>query len=243
MLTLVLKVVFAIVVLAVGMTDLWAEGRTPRILFMGDSLFAVHSVSGRSVADATEDFLGEPIRDNSVLGARILYNLPLTGAMGLKIAKQYRKGDWDWIVLNGGGNDLWLGCGCNRCERRMDRMISADANRGKIPSLVARLRGTGARLVYVGYLRSPDMNSPIEGCKDEGDELERRLAIMAERDPGLDFLSLAELVPPGDRSYFGVDMIHPSVKTSRLIGRMIADLIRAKGAAEGAAGTVAAGGS
>lgn len=225
MLTLVLKVIFAILVLAVGMTDLWAQEREPRILFMGDSLLAIHSITGRSVADATEDALGEPIRDNSVLGARILYGLPLSGAMGLNIAKQYRKGNWEWIVVNGGGNDLWLGCGCNRCERRMERMISARADRGKIPAMVNRLRKTGAQVLYLGYLRSPGMNSPIEGCKDEGDELERRLAMLAARDPGMMFLSLADLVPPGDRSWFGVDMIHPSVKASRAIGQMVAQTI------------------
>ncbi len=225
MLTLVLKVIFAILVLAVGMTDLWAQERDPRILFMGDSLLAIHSITGRSVADATEDALGEPVRDNSVLGARILYGLPLSGAMGLNIAKQYRKGNWEWIVVNGGGNDLWLGCGCNRCERRMERMISARADGGKIPAMVNRLRKTGAQVLYLGYLRSPGMNSPIEGCKDEGDELERRLAMLAARDPGMMFLSLADLVPPGDRSWFGVDMIHPSVKASRAIGQMVAQTI------------------
>ncbi len=232
MLTLVLKVIFAILVLAVGMTDLWAQEREPRILFMGDSLLAIHSITGRSVADATEDALGEPVRDNSVLGARILYGLPLSGAMGLNIAKQYRKGNWEWIVVNGGGNDLWLGCGCNRCERRMERMISARADRGKIPAMVNRLRKTGAQVLYLGYLRSPGMNSPIEGCKDEGDELERRLAMLAARDPGMMFLSLADLVPPGDRSWFGVDMIHPSVKASRAIGQMVAQTIMQAEAAE-----------
>ena len=49
---------------------------------------------------------------------------------------------------------------------------------------------------------------------------------MAARDPGVQFLSLADLVPYGDRSYHGIDMIHPSRKASRIIGRMVADLIR-----------------
>ncbi len=227
MLQLAIKVFFSILSLVAGTTDLWAQEREARILFMGDSLFAIHSLAGRGVAAATEDFLGQPVRDNSVLGARIIYNLPLTGAMGLNIAKQYRQGDWDWIVLNGGGNDLWLGCGCNRCQRRMEKMISADGSRGRIPELVARLRQSGARVLYVGYLRSPGMNSPIEGCRDEGDELERRIAALAARDPGVSFLSLADLVPPGDRSYFGIDMIHPSVKASRIIGRLVAQKIGA----------------
>ena len=204
-------------------------GGAPRILFMGDSLLAVHSATGRSVSDAAAAALGEPVADHSVLGARILYGLPLTGAMGLRIGAQFRGGPWDWVVMNGGGNDLWLGCGCNRCDRRLDKLISADGTGGRIPELVRRIRATGARVIYLGYLRSPGMGSPIENCKDEGDALEARIAAMAARDPGVQFLSLAELVPYGDRSYHAIDMIHPSVKASRIIGRMVADLIRASG--------------
>ena len=33
------------------------------------------------------------------------------------------------------------------------------------------------------------------------------------------------LVPEGDRSYFAIDMIHPSRKASAEIGKMIAELI------------------
>ncbi len=201
-------------------------GGEPRILFMGDSLLAIHSITGKSVSDAAAAALKEPVADHSVLGAKIIYNLPLTGAMGLRIAAQFRGGPWEWVVMNGGGNDLWLGCGCNRCERRLDRMISLDGSRGRIPDLVRRIRATGARVIYLGYLRSPGLGSPIESCRDEGDALEARIAAMAARDPGVQFLSLADLVPYGDRSYHGIDMIHPSRKASRIIGRMVADLIR-----------------
>ena len=45
-------------------------------------------------------------------------------------------------------------------------MLTADAKQGDIVSLVARIRQTGACVVYLGYLRIPDMDSPIESCKD-----------------------------------------------------------------------------
>ena len=210
-----------------------SRAEQPRILFMGDSLLAIHRLSGKAVSNATSAALRAPVVDKSVIGAQIIYNLPLTGAMGLRISAQYREGPWEWIVMNGGGNDMWLGCGCNRCERRMGKLISENGTSGKIPKLVGRLRATGARVIYVGYLRSPGMGSPIENCKDEGDALEARIAAMAARDPGVFFLSLADLVPYGDRSYHGVDMIHPSMKASRIIGRMIAELIRANEAERG----------
>lgn len=203
---------------------------------MGDSLMAWHGVTGRSIPHAISRELEEPVVNRSIGGARILYALPVSGAIGMKISKQYRPGNWDWIVLNGGGNDLWLGCGCGRCERKMNRMISPDGTTGAIPELVARLRATGAQIVYVGYLRSPGVGSVIDGCRDEGDELEQRISMLAQQTEGMHFLSLVDLVPHGDRSYHGLDMIHPSLKASKEIGRLIAEII-AKNEGRGTNGT------
>lgn len=202
------------------------SAQTPRILAMGDSLMAWHSVGGASISHAVARELGEPVANHSVGGARVLYNLPVSGAMGMKIAKQYREGDWDWVVLNGGGNDLWFGCGCGSCDAKMDKMISEDGRRGAIPYMVNTLRQTGAQVAYVGYLRSPGVWSPIEGCRDDGDRLEARIAKLARLMPEMHFVSLADLVPHGDRSYHGADMIHPSVKASREIGLRVAKVIR-----------------
>jgi hypothetical protein len=114
----------------------------------------------------------------SVAGARFLYRLPISGALGLNITKQFRQGDWDWAVLNGGGNDLWLGCGCMRCAGKLDRLISRDGRRGAIPGFVSRLRQSGAQVIYVGYLRTPGITSPVEHCTDEGAEMDRRAALL-----------------------------------------------------------------
>lgn len=198
----------------------------PRILAMGDSMMAAHKVSGRAVSNYVARSLNEPIQDHSMLGASMSYALPITGAMGLNIAKQFRGGAWDWVVVNGGGNDLWLGCGCHGCDNKMEKLISVDGKVGKIPSLVSRLRGTGAQVLWVGYLRSPGVGSPIESCKDEGDELETRLTQMAKTTHGVHFVSIADLVPHGDRSFHGLDMIHPSLKGSAEIGKRVTNYIR-----------------
>ncbi len=201
------------------------RGISPRILTMGDSLLAANTLSGRSVSNTIEDTLGEQVVDRSVPGASILYSLPISGAMGLNIGKQYSPGNWDWIVLNGGGNDLVFGCGCSRCAGRMEWMISGDGQLGEIPNLVTKLRQTGARIIYVGYLRSPGVGSMIDTCRDEGGNFEARIDRMATGMDGVYFLSLADLVPNGDRSFHGVDMIHPSIKASTRIGQMVARII------------------
>lgn len=203
-----------------------AEG-APRILVMGDSMLASHRISGRAVSHALGRQLGVRVTDQSMMGARIIYRLPITGALGLNIGQQYRKGDWDWIVVNGGGNDLWLGCGCTRCQRRMNQLITARGTKGEIPKLLSRLRKTGAQVIYVGYLRSPGVGSPIEHCREEGDALEARISGLTARMEGVHFVSLADLVPEGDRSYHAADMIHPSLKASRAIGARIAQVIKA----------------
>jgi hypothetical protein len=200
----------------------------PRILMMGDSLFAMHKLAGGSVGARLRAALDVPVVDNSIAVARYFYRLPITGAMGLDIARQYRRGGWDWVVLNGGGNDLWFGCGCSRCERRIDRMISADGWRGVIPGLVSRARQDGAQVLLVGYMRTPGKGSPIEHCADEGAAIEARMARLAGLDAGVHFLSLAGMVPRGDLSYHAMDRIHPSFKGSREIAQRIARLIAAE---------------
>ncbi len=197
-----------------------------RILTMGDSLLSWNRATGHSVSDAVEALLQEPVVDRSVPGAHVIYKLPISGSLGMKIANQYRPGPWDWIILNGGGNDLWLGCGCSRCGNRMMRMISDSGRFGSIPDQVRKLRATGARVIYVGYLRSPGVGSLIEHCRDEGEEFEARLARLAALDPGVFFVPVGDMVPHGDRSYHGVDMIHPSTKGSAAIARRIVEVIR-----------------
>ena len=203
-----------------------SKNADPRILTMGDSLLASHGVSNNAISDAIEAELGEPVIDRSVMGARMLYKLPISGSMGLNISKQYRPGKWDWVVLNGGGNDLWLGCGCILCNGKLRKLVSEDGRAGHIPKLIQNLRRSGAKVIYVGYLRSPGVGSPIEHCRDEGNELEARIAAHADLDSGVHFLSLADLVPPGDRTFHSVDMIHPSKKASSIIGGRIAQIIK-----------------
>lgn len=197
----------------------------PRILAMGDSMIAWHAFTKQSISDSIEKSLNEPVHNTAISGARILYNLPVTGAMGMRIENQYRKGDWDWVVLNGGGNDLWFGCGCGECVGKINKMISEDGKRGVIPMMVQKYRHQGAQVAWVGYMRSPGTWSPVENCRMTGNELEKRISKLAAIDPGVHYVSLADMVPDGDRSFHTFDMIHPSIKGSREIGKRVAAVI------------------
>ncbi len=186
----------------------------PRIQLLGDSMMATHRLIGRSIPD--------------VLGRTLdveIANQAASGAMIRGISRQYESGEYDWVVLNGGGNDMWLGCGCRECEERMDMVIGEDGMSGRLPQLVARILKDGAQVLYVGYLRSPGFSSPIENCRDEGDEMERRVALMASKLRDTYHLSNADLVPSGDRSFHAFDRIHPSIKGSRAIAQRIANFL------------------
>jgi len=203
-----------------------AQADSPRILVMGDSLMAMNRLLGGSVAQALGDTLGVKVQDQSVPGARFFFPVPILNAAGLKISAQLTEGPWDYVVLNGYGNDLMFGCGCGTCTRMMNRLISPDGTVGAIPDLVTNLRASGAKVIYTGYMRTPGVLSPVESCGPLGDEMDRRLTLMADRDPGISFVLLSDLVTQdGDRSYHGIDMVHPSVKGSRAIAARIAALI------------------
>lgn len=227
----VLKGLFLCLLLVAACGESLPEAGGARILALGDSLLAANRGAGASVADGLEKLLGQPVVDRSVPGARFLYGLPISGAAGLHIPSQLRPGPWNIVVLNGGGNDLLFGCGCGQCSGVLDRLISRDGRAGAIPAFVKALRDTGARVVYLGYLRNPGVKTPIKACGPAGNELDRRLAALDRLDPGMAFVPLSDLVPHGDTSLHQPDLIHPSAKGSALIAARLAAAIKALPAA------------
>lgn len=225
-----IRTLFALLALTLvlGCGDPVSQRTEARILVLGDSMMAANRVQQAAVADVIEAELGQEVIDRSVFGARYFHILPLSGAAGLRLTAQYRARPWDWVVLNGGGNDLLFGCGCHFCARTLDRLVSKDGRGGAIPSHVAKIRKSGARVIYVGYLRNPGTATPIRGCGPAGNELDRRLTLMAGFDAGVTFLPMADLVPHGDSSFHQIDRIHPSVKGSAGIGGRIARHIRSR---------------
>lgn len=198
-----------------------------KVIAVGDSLMAWNATSGSSIPDIVERNIGSPVVDRTVSAAWLQTGYDADGNPETGVQAQFVFGDWDWAVVNGGGNDLMLGCGCVRCDGVLDNMISADGQSGQIPRFVRKIRERGTRVIYVGYLRSPNLFTPIEHCRAEGDEFDARLTKLAEQDAGITFLSSHDVAQPGDPSYFSFDLIHPSRKSSRIIGERIAEIISA----------------
>lgn len=201
------------------------EGNSVRILAIGDSFMAWQSGEGEAIPDYLERELGEEVINRSITGSYMTRTLPVGAKLGLVIPHQYRTSGWEWVILSGGGNDLRFGCGCRRCEKKLDTLISTDGTAAAIPDLVQQIRADGAQVIYVGYLPSPGVISPVDVCENEAAEVEKRLTRMAAADPGVYFLSNANLVPYGDRSFHADDMIHPSEKARMNITSRLASII------------------
>lgn len=197
-----------------------------KVIAVGDSLMAWNSMSGSAIPDVVEQRIGAPVLDRSASAAWMQTKFTDDGKPTSGVQAQFIKGQWDWAIVNGGGNDLMLGCGCSRCGPVLDKMISVDGQSGQVPSFLREIRKTGTKVIYVGYLRSPELITPIEHCKSEGDEFEERIAKLAEHDDGIIYVSAQDVAKPGDASYFSFDLIHPSRKSSRIIGERVAEVIK-----------------
>lgn len=220
----VARIILSTLALVLLLAGFGAASHRSHVLVVGDSLLASNRSAGGSVAQVLASKYGAEVRDLSTPGAGYFFGLPLLSGTELRLPAQVRNAHWDYVVMSGGGNDLLFGCGCGACEAVMERLVSKDGRRGVIPTLVAQFRAQGTRVIYLGYLRTPGLTSPVESCGPLGDEMDERLTRMAARDKGVSFIALDDLVVrEGDRSYHAIDLVHPSVKGSAAIAERVVD--------------------
>ncbi|MDA8586941.1 SGNH/GDSL hydrolase family protein [Rhodobacteraceae bacterium] len=188
--------------------------RDARILAIGDSILAWNRGVGASVPDAIEARLGEAVVDASVAGAKMRES-GLRASIGFSIPDQYRSGDWDAVVLNGGGNDLNGTCGCDGCDAVLNRLVRED-----YPALLARLGDT--QVFILGYYGAAgDRFGNFDTCEDELLTLERRLTRLAATRPNVTLVAIRDAIT-GKPALYDDDRIHPSPAGSAVIGDLVA---------------------
>lgn len=197
-----------------------------RMLAIGDSVVWWNAEQGASIPDAMAADLAEPVVHLAVPGAAISHADADMAAEGLDIRAQYRDRDWDWVVVEGGANDLGDEGGARGCATVLDELVSADGRRGEIPELVGRIRSDGARVVALGYYELPAGSEQDGFCGDSLSALSARIETMAALDPDVLFVAMADVVSPADPAAYDRDLVHPSARSSQMIGRRIADAIR-----------------
>lgn len=189
-----------------------------RVVVAGDSVMAWNRASGASVADQLQTRLGEPVGDVSLPLARV------AGGRGtFNIPAQLQGVNAQWVVLNGGANDLSASCDCADCGPVVDRLISDDGTRGAIPSLVTGLRARGTRVIWADYYTSPRYAGTA--CERPYEVLEDRLGRMAQADDGVTLVDMDDVFTPEDLSLFAGDRTHPSEKGSARIAELVASAL------------------
>lgn len=192
-------------------TEVVTRQNSPEVHVLGDSMLSWNGMKGNSVPSLLRKRHGLEVKSEVLPG--------LTMQM---IAGAYSNTGAQAVVFNGGGNDLLFGCGCAQCTSHLDRIIHPDLTSGYIPKLVGRINDSGSHAFYVGYLRTPGRQSPIEACAVIGDVLEARVAQLAKKLDGLTYVPVKDAIPHGSLRYHTIDRIHPSIAGSRMIAEHIA---------------------
>lgn len=209
------RLAFAALLLLAACAALPERGeRDARIIVMGDSVMAWNRNADSSIADAIEKRLGSPVLDASVSGARMRLD-GIGGAIGFSIPGQYRERDWDAVVLNGGANDLFFECRCNRCDAVLDRLVTED-----YPALLNRLGDTPVYIVGY-YGPAGDRRGNYDVCNDELQVLERRLTRLAATRPNVRVVRVRDAIT-GNPDLYDEDRVHPSPAGSDRIGTLVA---------------------
>lgn len=201
------------------------DGRAPDVLVIGDSILAWHSGTGGSAPDALARIAERPVENRARSGSRVTTTSEVIKARGGEIVSQYTPGPYQWVIVNGGANDLLSNCGCRACRSILKGLIDERSQQGAIPDLVRRIRDDGARVLLLGYYRGPDRAPLFSGCRDELDVLNARLQALAAREQGVRYAAARDVIDPDNSAHFFVDRIHPSRLGAARIGQLLADAI------------------
>lgn len=197
-------------------------GRTPagdaRILAVGDSVLAWNHRYCQSIPDWAAMAAGRPVRNEAENGAGLVGDVPY----------QYRSGDWDWVIVDGGANDVNWACPGPACAERMDRLVSKDGSTGVMAELVDRARADGARVILLRYYEVPGGAwYGFPGVHDEILEIGERYARLAASRDGVVLLDLRTLMSPDHPRAYAFDRVHPDPRSARRIGAVIARIVAA----------------
>jgi acyl-CoA thioesterase-1 len=202
-----------------------APNRNAEIIVVGDSILAWHRNSARSIPSVVARSSGLTVSDVSISGA------PFLGPNG--IPTQYVASDWDWVIVNGGGNDLDGTCQTPNGSRVLDALISSNGSQGAIPAFVNQAAAQGAQVIVLGYYPVSDRGGPFAACRAILAELAARQARLAASNPDVIFVDSGLVIAPGDASAYAVDLVHPSLRGAALIEELVASVIAGNGRERG----------
>lgn len=186
-----------------------------KILAIGDSIFEWHIWNQHSVPEQLGRELGMSVYNNAISGSLITEETP-TG-----IRNQYIEGDWEWVVMDGGGNDLNILCQCDKCSETQDKVEATYKD-----FLQQLLERENLKIIIWGYYGLPEKAKyGFDECHDDFEELRQRQKKIADTDKRIFFVDGSREITGDDKSYFYIDKIHPSRKGTEVIGRQLSEVI------------------
>ena len=192
------------------------------VLAVGDSILAWNREEGASIPEVAGRELDRVVHNVAVSGSWI------TGDEDDAIPAQYVEGSWDWVIADGGANDLNGECECGDCDAVMDTIIAEDARAGEYPVLADRVRAGGARLLVMSYPRlPPGARFGFDRCEAELETLSARQAALAAARDDVFFVDVRPIVDGTDLALFVADQVHPSIAGGEVMGKAVADAISA----------------
>jgi len=195
------------------------------ILALGDSIMAWNGSA--AIPDVIASATGRSVTSRAVPGAQFDNDSTIASAVGFDIQQQFPGGRWNWVLVNGGANDLSADCGCGACGASVKALIGPEGQ-GSIPAFLQKLRAeTGAQVMWMGYYAGSGSGS-FAGCRDDLVEIEARIAGFAARTPGMHFVDSEDVIDRSDRGLFAGDNVHPSPRGSARIGAYLAQEITAR---------------
>ena len=200
------------------------ESGNATILALGDSIMDWNADEGMSIPDYAGEALGQEVQNNSISGAYI------SSDEGDVIADQFEGGNWSWVMLDGGGNDVNDECECGDCLDNIDTMISADGSTGDWVGFIEGILNTGSRVALMSYYGMPaDAEFGFHRCNEEVEILRQRYQALADRYDTMILVDAALVVTPdGTPEAYDDDRVHPSPTGSRLVGELFAERMSAQ---------------
>lgn len=193
-----------------------------KIQVIGDSVFGSDADGCASIAGFMSMKLEVKVTDHAIPGATVI------GEDG--IPSQYVSGDWEWTVIDGGGNDAMAYCSegdDDECDEKLDEIMTDD-NKGLIPNLINKAKNDGSQVIILGYYSVPK-GSEFEDLVLEIEILNDRYKEFAEANDDVYFISLKDVMTPETTPiYYSDDLVHPSEEGHKAIGEYIADFITNK---------------
>ena len=200
-----------------------AANQDIKILAIGDSIFD-GAEDGSSIPEVVGQSLNVNVVNNAVGGA----HLNIGSGEESDIRSQYVSGDWDWIIMDGGGNDLNDSCGCGACDAEANSIISADGLNGDLPEFIDQIATGDTKVIFMTYYQLPDgAEYGFDRCNEWNQELRSRVVTLAASNDSVFEVYAGDVVAPTDLQYFAEDRVHPSAAGAEVMGEYIAQTIQA----------------